>query len=99
MSLAERKVRLATHAAQPSEKGMSKATIKQANDNRAGVTPMHNTNEVSRKHRGLRRAVAKEIRRYHDDLVLSLSIDNEHFMQQTFAKARSRPTRQRGERV
>jgi hypothetical protein len=69
------------------------------NNNRAGVTPMHNTNEVSRKHRGLRRAVAKEIRRYHDDLVLSLSIDNEHFMQQTFAKARSRPTRQRGERV
>ena len=48
---------------------------------------MHNTNEVARKHRGLRRAVAKKIRRYHDDLLLSLRIDNEQFVQQTFAKA------------
>jgi hypothetical protein len=63
---------------------------------RAGVTPMHITNEVSRKHRGLRRAVAKQVRRYHDDLVSSLSIDNEKFVQQTFARARSRQERQRG---
>ena len=47
---------------------------------------MHNTNEISRKHRGLRRTVAKEVRRYHDDLVSSLSIDNEQFVQETFAK-------------
>ena len=59
---------------------------------------MHNTNEVSRKHRGLRRIVAKEIRRYHDDLVSSLSIDNEQFVQETFAKARLRQARQRAGR-
>ena len=47
---------------------------------------MHNTNEISRKHRGLRRTVAKEIRRYHDDLVSSLSIDNEQFVQKTFPR-------------
>ena len=61
-----------------------------------GVTPMDNTNEVSRKHRGLRRAVAKLIRQYHDALVLSLSVDNEKFVQETFAKARSRQAHQRG---
>jgi hypothetical protein len=84
----------------PSEMELSETTIKQAKqNNRTRVSPMHNTNEVSRRHRVLRRTVAKEIRRYHDDLVLFLSIDNEQFVQQTFAKARSQQARQRGGRV
>jgi hypothetical protein len=42
--------------------------------------------------------VTKEIRRYHDDLVSSLRIDNAKFMQETFAKARLRQAGQRAGR-